>query len=507
MRTPLIPLLVAVGAFAATPATGQLSLDKSGGAVPGVANLFVDGTPGDVYAIVLATYEQTSQPLPGLTLNVPLDLLSLSLQLPGFAGLLNGAGKATGTLAVPALASLVGLTLSAQAIGGFGLDQVSNLVRLTLATPGTFADTLGAPVLPIAGGATAVLADGSLLFAGGSGPLAQRYDPRIEEWELAGASFGVGLFSQSTALADGRILFTGGLDLATGQPTSAAALWDADTGTTVELNMLSARAAHGASLLSNGRVLISGGFQSVAIGDPTDLLAVFLAAFQGLIPSSEFFDPNTESFVAGPNMLEPRAFHTSTALNNGDVLVAGGMTLLPIVNIPTVSSTAYQFVPAFNTWGLPKFFSGARLAHSAVKLTDGSVLLAGGLTLDLTAFLTSGDFTTIAIGSLNSVLRYTGGFFGGFAGAGTLSESRAGAGMAALPGGGALIVGGFKLVLSASEVDLGTTASSDRYTPGQGVSATGAMGSARLFPLLVPLADGTVLVVGGGATDTEVYQL
>lgn len=503
MRTiHLLPLLL----LSPLAAHAQVTLDRSGGGLPGTAAFQLDGTPGDLYVLVLATSEQTT-PVGAVNLDVPLDLLNLSFQIPGLVGLLNPAGSASPSFGLPALPSLAGLTVSAQSLAGFGLDQVSNLVRLTLAPVGTFADTLSAPVLPIAGGAAVERADGTWLFAGGSGPLAQSYDPRLEQWDLAGASFGVGLFSQATALADGRILFTGGLDLTTGQPSAAAAIYDAEAGTTTELSMLSARAAHGASLLSNGRVMVTGGFQSLSIGDPTDLLSVFLAAFSGLLASTEYFDPTTETFVAGPNMLEPRAFHTSTALNNGDVLVAGGMTLLPIVNIPTVSSTAYQFVPALNSWGLPKFFSGARLAHSAVKLSDGSVLLVGGLTLDLTDFLTTGDPASIAIGSLSSVLRYTGGFFGGFSNVGNLSEPRAGAGLAALPSGGALIAGGFRLILSASQVDVGTSASADRYQLGVGVSPTGSMGAARLFPLLVPLGDSTVLVVGGGATDAEVYQL
>ena len=76
---------------------------------------------------------------------------------------------------------------------------------------------------------------GDFLFVGGSGPVAQRYSERLEEWELAGASFGVGLLAQTTALPDGRVLFTGGLDLLTGQPTDAAAIYDPATQTTTPL--------------------------------------------------------------------------------------------------------------------------------------------------------------------------------------------------------------------------------------------------------------------------------
>ena len=493
-------LFLASLALTASAAAQSPELSKFGGAAPGTTTLSLAGTPGELYVLVLGTSEAQTVLPSGATFDVSLDLLSLSFALPGFIGVLDGAGAAGASLALPASPALLGLTLSFQAASGAAVNKVSNLVRVTPQAPGTFAGALSDPTLPIVGGAVATQSDGLLQLVGGSGPLAQTYDPDREEFDLGGVTFGVGLLSQSTALADGRVLFTGGLGQ-DGQPTAVAAVYDPADGSTTELAMGAPRAGHGATLLGNGTVLVTGGFAAL---DLTDILGLF----QGLLASSERFDPTTMSFSAGPAMLEPRALHTSAPLANGGALVAGGLTLIPFVNLPSVSATAYEFSPGLGTFGLPKFLPGARLAHSATLLDDGRVLLCGGVNIDLVTFLTSLDPLDITISTLDDCVTYKPGFFGGFSGAGTLSSPRAGAGMVALPGGRALVAGGFDLVLDPGDLlssSFVAQDSADLFASGA-VTPTGAMQSARMQPVLHVLDDGTVLVVGGGATGAEIYQ-
>jgi hypothetical protein len=71
------------------------------------------------------------------------------------------------------------------------------------------------------------------------------------------------------------------------------------------------RAAHTATLLQNGRVLIAGGFNN------TDVLA-----------TAELFDPATGTFTPTGAMPTPRFSHTATLLPNGKVLVTGGSSNL-----------------------------------------------------------------------------------------------------------------------------------------------------------------------------------
>ncbi len=498
-----LPLLAAT--LLAAPAFAQnLALDRQGGGLGTPTTLQVAGNPNEFYAILLDYQEQTTfVPALGLTLAIRDIYAGLSFALPGFTGVTNATGAAAATATIPNDPALTSLVLSLQAISLGTTNQVSNLVRITPQAPGTFAPALAQPTVPIQGGGVLPRANGELLFVGGSGPLAQTYRSRTEDWAAAGATFGVGLLSQTTPLADGRVLFTGGLDLATGQPTAAAAIYDPATQTTTTLAMASPRAGHGASLLGNGRVLITGGSSALDLTNP-------LSLFTGILASTELFDPATNTFLAGPNMLEARAMHSSTTLTNGNVLIAGGITLIPFLNLPTVSATAYRFNPASNSFGLPATFSGGRFLHSAVALDNGKVLLCGGLTLDLTTFLQTLNIQDLIIGTRSDCQVYTPSLlgFGTFATTNGMQEGRAGAALAALPNGGALIAGGFRLAINnqTQTFDFAATATADVFTQGpNAIAPTGSMAAPRLFPLAVNLPDGNVMLVGGGP-GAEIYQ-
>tara|TARA_R110002096_G_scaffold66653_3_gene162087 strand:- start:4574 stop:6085 length:1512 start_codon:yes stop_codon:yes gene_type:complete len=502
MRTSILaPTLLALAA----PVFAQnLDLDKIGGGLGGILQCPIHGEPNEPYALLVDTIEQTTT-LPGLgvTLDITDQLVVLTCSLPGFLGLTDANGAAAPSVQLPNMPVLQGLTLSMQAMAGSGPFRVSNLVRVTPQTPGTFKPTLNAPTLPIAGGGVIPEANGELLFVGGSGPAALRYQSRIEEWQLGGSTFGVGLLSQTTPLADGRVLFTGGLDLAGGQPTDAAAIYDPVTQTTTTLTMSAARAGHGASQMGNGLVLITGGLLNFDLANPLTLLT-------GIQTSTEIFDPATGLFSAGPNLLEARALHTSTTLSNGQVLIAGGITLLPIVSVPTVSSTAYLFNPASGSFGLPTFFSGARFLHSATALSNGKVLLAGGLSLDLTTFLQTLDPLDLIVGTRDDCLLYSTGFlFGGFTQVPGMQVGRAGAAIAPLPNGGALIAGGFEVTLDINNGGfvLGATETADIFLQSPNtITPTGSMAAPRLFPVTANLPDGTIMVLGGGPVNAEIYQ-
>jgi len=499
---PKLPRLAGLLVLASAPhvLAADLTLSKTGGGLTSTTTLNLTGDPGKSYLLLFATSEAPT-PLNGfLSLDIPLTYLSLAVSIPGFLGTLNGAGAASTSFVLPNDPLLDSLTLSFQALGAnVAINQVSNLVRLTPAPLGTFENTLGVAALPVSGGAVVEKNDGEVLLVGGSGPVFQTYDSNREEFELGGPAFGVGLFGQSTALADGRILFTGGLGL-DGQPTDAAAIFDPATLQTTTVTMTAKRAGHGASLLQDGRVLITGGFATFSL---TDLLTLL----QGIQGTTELFDPTTGSFVAGPVLLEPRALHTSTTLTNGRVLIAGGMTVLPIVNLPTVSNTAYAYSPSSNSFGLPAFMNGARMLHSAAPLTNGKVLLVGGLSVDFSQVIATGDLTQLIVGTLSDCQLFTIGLFGlgSFQTVPGLSSPRAGAGVAPLPNAGALIAGGFDVALSSAGVTLTNLATADRYAP-TGITPTGSLLAARFLPVLEVLNDGTVLVVGGGPLEAEVYQ-
>jgi hypothetical protein len=209
-------------------------------------------------------------------------------------------------------------------------------------------------------------------------------------------------------------------------------------------------------------------------------------------------------------MLEARGLHTSTTLTNGQVLIAGGISLIPIVNIPTVSSTAYKFNPATSSFGLPAVFSGARFLHSAAPLTGGRVLLVGGLSLDLTTFLQTLNPADLIFTTRTDCQVYSPvfGSFGTFATVNGMQIGRAGATVAPLPNGGALIAGGFELQVNPQTqiFQFVPTATADLFSSSpNAITATGSMAAARVFPLSVNLPDGTIMVLGGGVP-AEIYQ-
>ena len=87
---------------------------------------------------------------------------------------------------------------------------------------------------------------------------------------------------------------------------SSCQLYNPDTGEWTVVGSLSeARYGHTATLLSNGRVLVAGGY---------DILA-----------TCEFFDPVTQSWSSAANMDKGRRYPASTLLDNGKLLMVSGM--------------------------------------------------------------------------------------------------------------------------------------------------------------------------------------
>jgi len=502
MRLPTISSIVL--ALATAPALAQtLELDKIGGGLGEPLTMPLKGRPFDPYVLLVDLIEvPTFLPQFGVQIDISTQFVWTSFNTPGMVGSLDFAGEATPILSMPADPVLQDCIFSFQAISCTGPYYVSNLVRVTPQIPGTFRPSLQSPQIPIIGGGTIPEENGDVLYIGGSGPVAQRYSSQLETWTQAGGSFSVGLLSQTTPLDDGRVLFTGGLDIATGQPTNAAAIYDPSTGTQTTLTMVQARAGHGASQVGNGLVLISGGLESFDLTNP-------LSIVQSILNTTEYFDPATNSFSSGPGMLEARALHTQTTLTNGQALIAGGLSVIPIINIPTVSATAYLFNPSNGSFGFPSFFNGARLLHTAVALDNGRVMLCGGLSVDLSVVIQTGNIADIIIGTREDCLVYTPGFFGGFQSVSGMQTGRAGAGLAPLPGGGALITGGFELAIdiTTGEFIADATATADIFTQApNSIAPTGSMALPRLFPIATNLTDGTIMVVGGGPLESEIYQ-
>lgn len=157
----------------------------------------------------------------------------------------------------------------------------------------------------------------------------------------------------ATLLKSGKVLIAGGF---AGSALSSAEIYDPALKTFTSVGQMSvARAGHTATLLPNGQVLIAGGYNG------------------SYFSSTEIFDPQTQTFSAGPLMNTPRSGHTATDLNNGKILFAGGVgigwSFLQSAELYDVQTKTFTLTSSMTT---------ARESHTATLLKNGSVLITGG---------------------------------------------------------------------------------------------------------------------------------
>jgi len=194
----------------------------------------------------------------------------------------------------------------------------------------------------------------------------------------------------ATLLADGRVLVTGGGAISTtGEekpPLSSAELWDPSTGTfTATGSMTAPRALHTATLLQDGTVLLAGGGE------------------QGALDSAELFDPATGTFTATGSLTTGRGVHTATLLADGRVLIVGGIAgeidLSGSGDSAKPLLTAEVYDPATGTFTETGELTTGRWMHTATLLQDGRVLIVGGTSADMQSPLTTVEVYDPAAGT------------------------------------------------------------------------------------------------------------
>jgi hypothetical protein len=174
-------------------------------------------------------------------------------------------------------------------------------------------------------------------------------------------------FPTATLLADGRVLIVGGNSGTwnfDGPSFASAEIYDPKTGKfTATASMTMGRVWHTASLLSDGRVLITGG-----CSDNAGRTFLFLA-------SAEIYDPKTGKFGPTGPMADQRLYHTATLLSDGRVLVAGGGGNYVVGGF---LASAELYDPKTGTFAATGSMTDQRTYQQATLLADGRVLVTAG---------------------------------------------------------------------------------------------------------------------------------
>jgi hypothetical protein len=227
--------------------------------------------------------------------------------------------------------------------------------------------------------------------------------------------------------------------------------------------MPSPRAAHSATRLADGRVLIAGGCSANGCEE-------------GIAGDAIVFDPMSSVFSPAGALLQPRVGHRAIALDDGSVLLFGGWTP------KGVTALVERYLPDTGRFEPHGRMIEARDGFSATLLLDGSVLITGGYGEGMRRLATAERYDP-ATGQSRSV--------------GTLAEPRMSHTATLLADGRVLVAGGSRsrqAVLASIEI----------FDPQSGAFApAGNLARARHKHAAVALGDSVLLLGGASIPEDE----
>jgi hypothetical protein len=228
---------------------------------------------------------------------------------------------------------------------------------------------------------------------------------------------------------------------------------------------LTSTAAWSASASSVATISNASGSQGLATasGLGTTTIEAALGAISGSTTMTV-----TAGFVLTGSLNTARASHTSTVLNNGMVLIAGGYN-------GNILASAELYDPASGTFTSTGSLNNARIYHTATLLNNGKVLIVGG---------SDNNGNILAGAELYNPATGT------FTPTGSLSTARE-LHTATLKNGMVLIAGG-------TDNNRNILASAELYNPTTGTfTPTGSLNTTRIYHTATMLNNGMVLIAGG----------
>ena len=380
-------------------------------------------------------------------------------------------------------------------------------------------------------GQTAVkLKDGKVLVMGGSNhgsgfqKSSEIFDPVEATFTASGEMIvnrGAGF--SSTLLPDGNVLITGGQVKPNTPNLDSAELYDTEQALFQALpDMNAARSYHFSILFQNSQyVLIGGGYAAYEAGASASLelydiqnrtflkVAQTMKFGRGSIQNAAIRNSSGDVLVFGGNpsatlsvympegdiirssdlstyitggINQFRIWHSSTTLDDGSVLIAGGIREQSASSLDISVDTAELYYPASGRFVFTEGVMGScRASHTATLLNDETVLIVGGGDPDETAELyipTSKSFEPPT---------------------GQMSENRIGGHAATL------LKDGTVLVTGGANDDGNVLDTVEIYNPQTGTfsGTSGSMTTPRTSHTATMLNDGRVLIAGG-SPDMEI---
>jgi hypothetical protein len=384
-------------------------------------------------------------------------------------GTISSGGLYSAPPSVPTQATIT-VTATSQAA-----STSSGSAMITIVPAGDFVLT-GNMTTPRSSHTATVLNNSLVLIAGGDDASfdenglssAELYGPVSGIFAATGSMITARANSTATLLSNGMVLVTGGFDQSANGALASAELYNPATSTfTATGSMLTARYYHTATLLSDGNVLITGGYTNTDVP----------------LATAEIYDPVSGTFSATGAMTTARVGNLATQLNSGKVLITGGITNTSVL------ASAELYDPSTGTFSATAGMNAARSGHSATLLNNGKVLVSGGYASD---YLASADLYDPVAGT--------------FTATGNMIVARYSHTATLLNNGEVLIAGGLSSNGAQTEAEL--------YDPIAGTFiATGNMADDRFEHAAVLLNDGMVLITGGfgnngqdALASAELYQ-
>ena len=209
-----------------------------------------------------------------------------------------------------------------------------------------------------AGHTATLLPDGRVLVIGGERreTTMEVYDPSTGSWTFVALLVNHWLpgFTASL-LTSGEVLIAGG-----GSGSRDSTLYDPSSGAFSPTNSLqSPRTSHTATLLRDGRVLVTGGEFDVYVDDIE------------VLSSTELYDPIGGTWTSAANLNMALTYHVAVLLTDGRVLVLGG---------PGPDFVPEIYDPDAGTWSETAKPSQGRVQFAATPLPNGQVMISGGAT-------------------------------------------------------------------------------------------------------------------------------